>query len=58
MRRFLPHLLFPLVLTSTLAAAPPELTDPARVGMSAEKLDQAVTMFEDAIAADDSVTWS
>jgi CubicO group peptidase (beta-lactamase class C family) len=53
MMRLLPHLLFSLLLAGRLPAAPPELTDPARVGMSAEKLDQAVTMFEDAIAADD-----
>jgi hypothetical protein len=37
MRIFAP-LVLSLVLTGTLAAAPPALTDPARVDMSAEKL--------------------
>ncbi len=52
MRLFSP-LVISLLLTGTLAAAPPVLTHPARVDMSAEKLDEAVAIFKKAIAADD-----
>ena len=53
MRHLLPLLLIFIVPAGILRAAPPELTDPARVGMSAGKLEEAVTMFKEAIAADD-----
>ncbi len=52
MRLFSP-LVISLLLTGTLAAAPPALTNPARVDMSAEKLDEAVAIFKEAITADD-----
>ena len=50
--RFFSPIVLSLVLTCSLAAAPPTLTDPARVNMSAGKLDEAVAIFEEAIAAD------
>ena len=53
MRILIAHLLVSLLTSSALLAAPPVTTDPARVGMSAEKLDKAVAMFKQAIAEDD-----
>ena len=53
MRVLIAHLLVSLLTSSALLAAPPVTTDPARVGMSAEKLDKAVAMFKQAIAEDD-----
>ena len=53
MRNLLSLLLISIVPAGILQAAPPELTDPARVGMSAGKLEEGVTMFKEAIAADD-----
>ena len=53
MRNLLSLLLISIVPAGIPQAAPPELTDPARVGMSAGKLEEGVTMFKEAIAADD-----